>query len=97
MEALLKVSDPEKVLKNAKKYLGNNVKLAISNRKDKKYMVYNPNLNKWIHFGNLNYEDFTRHGNITRRYHYLKRATNIKGNWKDNKYSPNNLAIHLLW
>ena len=60
-------------------------------------MIYDPNLNKWIHFGNLNFEDYTRHGNINRRYRYLKRATNIKGNWKDNKYSPNNLAIHLLW
>ena len=32
-----------------------------------------------------------------RRNAYLKRATNIKGNWKDNKYSPNNLAINILW
>lgn len=28
---------------------------------------------------------------------YRARATKIKGNWKDDKYSPNNLAIHILW
>lgn len=28
---------------------------------------------------------------------YLARATNIKGKWRENKYSPNNLSIHLLW
>jgi hypothetical protein len=28
---------------------------------------------------------------------YLARATKIKGNWKKDKYSPNSLAIALLW
>jgi hypothetical protein len=28
---------------------------------------------------------------------YLARATKIKGNWKKDKYSPNSLAISLLW
>lgn len=28
---------------------------------------------------------------------YRARATKIKGNWKDDPYSPNNLAINLLW
>jgi len=32
-----------------------------------------------------------------RRHSYLSRATNIKGEWKKNKYSKNNLAIHILW
>jgi hypothetical protein len=31
------------------------------------------------------------------RKSYLSRATKIKGNWKSNKYSPNNLAIRILW
>jgi hypothetical protein len=31
------------------------------------------------------------------RKKYLSRATKIKGNWKADKYSPNNLAIHILW
>ena len=32
-----------------------------------------------------------------KRKSYLSRATNIKGNWKKNKYSKNNLAINILW
>jgi hypothetical protein len=28
---------------------------------------------------------------------YRKRAENIKGKWKKNKESPNNLAINILW
>jgi hypothetical protein len=63
--------------------------------KDKKYMIMNDE-NKWIHFGNLGYEDYTKHLNEQRRLNYLKRSTKIKGNWKDNIFSPNNLSINLL-
>ena len=45
----------------------------------------------------MGYEDFTKHKNEERRQDYLSRATKIKGNWKNNKYSPNNLAINILW
>ena len=34
---------------------------------------------------------------LTRRMLYLTRALRIKGNWKADPYSPNNLAIYLLW
>lgn len=97
IEKLKIISDPEKVLKNAKKYLGDDVVLDISTRKDKKYMVFNPESEKWVHFGQMNYYDFTRHNNLDRRNRYLNRAMNIKGKWKEDKYSPNNLSIHLLW
>jgi len=90
------VSNPNTAQKLAFKYLNKNAILYLSNRKDKKYMVFNPK-GKGIHFGNINYEDFTKHGNLLRRKNYLNRATNIKGDWKDTKYSPNNLAIHILW
>ena len=33
----------------------------------------------------------------TKRKAYRARATNIRGDWKKDKYSPNNLAIKLLW
>ena len=59
-------------------------------------MVQDPN-GKWIHFGAMGYEDYTKHKDDKRRENYLKRASNIKGSWKQNKYSPNNLAINLLW
>lgn len=83
--------------KNAIEYLGKDAKLYPSTKKDKKYMILDPNNNKWVHFGAFGMEDYTKHKSITRRRLYLARATKIKGNWKDNPYSPNNLSIHILW
>ena len=42
-------------------------------------------------------EDYTKHKDEKRRKSYLARAKGIKGDWKNNKYSANNLSIHLLW
>ena len=64
--------------------------------KEKKYMITTPHGNI-VHFGQMGYEDFTKHKNKTRRKNYLTRSRKIKGDWKKNKYSPNNLSIHLLW
>ena len=75
--------------------INDNAGLYISTRKNKKYMLFNGC--KTVHFGQLPYEDFTKHKNKTRRKNYLNRATNIKGDWFKDPYSPNNLAIHLLW
>lgn len=50
-----------------------------------------------INFGHASYESYDRHKDELRRERYLKRATNMKGNWRDDKYSANNLSIHLLW
>lgn len=91
-----KVSDPIEAQKKAIKYLGKDTKLYLSDNKDKKYYVIDPN-GKKIHFGNINYEDYTKHRDKIRRENYLKRASAIKGDWKDNKYSPNNLSINILW
>ena len=84
------------VLKNAKSYLGNDVIILPSPRKNKKFMIMNPD-NKYVHFGDKRYEDFTQHKNKDRQQNYLKRSSNIKGNWKNNKYSPNNLSMNILW
>lgn len=93
-EQLLKYSNPEIVLYNINKYYPGK-QLYISSRKDKKYMIHHNG--KWIHFGQLGYEDFTKHNDMERRERYLKRAMNIKGYWIDNQYSPNWLSIRLLW
>jgi len=85
----------DQVIKNAKSYLGN-VIILPSTRKNKKFMIMNPN-NKYVHFGDKRYEDFTQHKNKDRQQNYLKRSSNIKGNWKNNKYSPNNLSMNILW
>lgn len=91
------VSNIKKVIYNTKKYLGSNTKLYPSERQFKKYKIFNPDTNKFVHFGDIRYKDFTKHQDKTRQNNYLKRATNIKGDWKNNKYSPNSLSINILW
>ena len=81
----------------AEKWLGKDVELFVSLKDNKKYDVYDPINNKWVSFGQIGYEDFTKHNDKERRKRYLNRATNMKGDWRDNKYSPNNLSIHILW
>ena len=93
---ILKYSNPAQVYRLASKYLGKKAKIGLSTKKDKKYMVTTPD-GKIVHFGQLGYADFTQHKNKTRRKNYLARSRKIKGNWKSNKYSANNLAINLLW
>ena len=89
-------SNQTEVYRRAKKYLGKTAKISISTKKDKKYMVKTPD-GKIVHFGQMGYEDFTKHKNKTRRKNYLTRSSRIRGDWKQDKYSANNLAIHLLW
>jgi hypothetical protein len=93
---ILKFSDPKKAIKNAIQYLKDNIVFGLSTKKTKKYMVQRPD-GKWIHFGEMGYEDFTKHQDDVRRQNYLKRTANMKGNWKDDKYSANNLARNILW
>jgi len=96
---LTEYSNPKVVYKKARKYLGKDVIIQPSTNKDKKYMVYDPINENWVHFGTMNppMEDFTKHQDEERRRRYLARATKIKGDWKDNKYSANNLSINILW
>jgi len=94
---LLRYSNPRSAQKKAYKYLGKTAKLYPADKKDKKYKIFDPKNEKWVNFGQLGYEDFTKHKNKSRRKNYLTRSKNIKGDWKTNKYSPNNLSIHILW
>ena len=94
MNELNKYSDFKTVNDNAKRLY--NKEVFLSTRKNKKYMIMNDD-NHWVHFGQLGYEDFTKHLDEQRRELYLKRATKIKGQWKTNIYSPNILSIVLLW
>jgi hypothetical protein len=89
-------SNPRIVQQRAFKLFGKDAKIYRSSKKDKKYQILTPD-GKWVHFGQLPYEDFTKHQDAVRRQNYLNRATKIKGDWKSDPYSPNNLAIRLLW
>lgn len=56
-----------------------------------------------VKFGRDGYSDYVQNllnnspDAESKRKSYLSRATKIKGDWKSNKYSPNNLAIKILW
>jgi len=97
MSSIYNFSNPKIVYEKAKQYLGNNVSIKLSNKPVKKYMVLNPHTNKWVYFGQMGYEDFTKHQDLNRRKNYLRRTENMRGNWRDNKYSANNLSRNILW
>lgn len=85
-------SNPSIVKKLAKKLLGN-VKIFYSTRENKKYMIKNPD-GKWIHFGQLPYEDGTKHGDLDRINAFKKR--NEKWS-KQPIWTAGWLAYNLLW
>lgn len=90
-----KISDPAKVAANFKKYKGSDdAVLKLSEKPDKKYKIIHDG--KTIHIGST-MPDFTRTGDVAKQKSYLARAKGIKGDWKRDKYSKNNLAINLLW
>ena len=97
-------SNYDQVLTRAKHYYGDDVILLASTRATKKYMIFNPHTNKFVHFGGMGYLDYTKYLQLydkkdadIHRNRYLNRALNIKGDWMDNAYSPNYLSIILLW
>ena len=95
-DPIWQVSNPTTVQKKAYEIYGRDAMIYRSKAKDKKYSIRNPQ-GRLINFGNIEYEDYTKHKNDDRRERYLKRSTKIKGNWKDDPYSPNMMSIRLLW
>lgn len=63
-----------------------------SSRKDKKYMVFDNN--KMVHFGQIGYEDATKHHDERR----IKKFKSRNRRWKTApRYSPSFLSYYLLW
>lgn len=89
-------SNPIKAQKKAFTYLGRNAILYKSQNINKKYAIIDPS-GKIINFGQLGYEDYTKHNDKERRKNYLTRTSGMRGNWKDNPYSANNLSRNILW
>lgn len=83
---------------------GYNPKLLNFSDKPNKKLNYNG-----VNFGQVNYNDFLIYKHLERAgkipkdaankkmSSYRARATKIKGDWKDDIQSPNNLAINILW
>ena len=94
---LKKYSNPVTSQRMAYKYLGKTAKLYPANNPEKKYKILDPKNNKWINFGQMGYEDYTKHKDKNRRKNYLTRTKFMRGDWKNNKYSANNLSRNILW
>jgi hypothetical protein len=81
------------VLKSLYKFYGNGIELYESSRKDKKFMIQDPN-GKWVHFGQKGYEDWHSHKDPVRLERFRKR--NKK--WADaEKWTPAHLSWFVLW
>ena len=96
-KTLKKYSNPVVAQKMAYKYLGKTAKLYPAKNPQKKYSIYDPHEKKWVEFGQIGYENFTKHKDRARRKNYLTRTASMKGNWKKNKYSRNTLSRKILW
>lgn len=91
------MSDICKVYRNFLKYKGDDdAEIYLSTAKNKKFAVITPE-GKVVNFGQKGYTDYTKHQDEQRRQNYLNRAMKIRGDWRSDKYSPNNLAINILW
>ena len=89
-------SNPRIVQRKARLLFGRKATIYRSNLKTKKYFIIDDDGYK-IHFGAMGMEDYTYHKDERRRDNYLKRSGSIKGNWKTNPFSRNNLSRNLLW
>jgi len=86
-------SNPITAQKMAYKYLGKTAILYKSTNHKKKYMILNPN-NKWIHFGQMNFEDATKHKDNIR----IIKFKNRNRRWADSEpYTASFLSYFILW
>ena len=95
-QELLKYSNPYEVQRLADELFDNiPYELKISTRKNKKYMIRGEfTNNKWIHFGQMNYEDFTKHKDHIRRNNFANRNRA----WRNKPINtPAFLSYNLLW
>jgi hypothetical protein len=74
--------------------------LQLSNRKGKKFRVKTPS-GKWIHFGAIGMDDYTKHRDNKRKQSYIARHSGIKltnGTFAvKNMDSPAFWSLNLLW
>lgn len=81
------------VLNSLHKHYGKDVKLYVSTRKDKKFMVLNPE-GKRVHFGQRGFSDWHLHKDTERRDKFRTR----NARWANApKWTPAHLAYYVLW
>ena len=92
-EDLVLISDPYTVNSKFKKIYPCDSDIKISTRENKKYIIYDPNIKKWFHFGST-MSDWTRHGDTKRRLKFKTRNRR----WADaDIYTPAYASYYLLW
>lgn len=101
LSELEKISDPAEVKRRFEKYRGAaKATIEPSPRVDKKYMIRVAAAGgvrgRVVHIGST-LADFTKHADEAKRKSYLARSAGIKGDWRDDKWSPNNLSRALMW
>jgi hypothetical protein len=93
-DSLFEWSNPKIAQKKAFEILGKDAILYKSDKPDKKYKYYNPLLQKYQYFGQMNFQDFTKHLDEDRRNRFLNR--NKK--WANAEpYSPAFMAYYIIW
>jgi len=99
------VIDPNLYLKKANRQakLHGYPNVEFSDKPKYKLKILNPETDKYVYFGSAINNDFIIY-NMTnkaiakeKQRLYLARATRIKGEWRNNSYSPNWLSICILW
>jgi len=93
MDKIREVSNPELVLKQLKKYYGDDVDLYLSSSKNKKYMVFDED-GKKVHFGSIFFSDYTKHQDKQRRNNFRNRNKRCAD---ADKFTPAHLSYYLLW
>jgi hypothetical protein len=92
-EDLIEISDPYTVYTKFKKIYPHDSDIKISTRKKKKYMIWDPDKEKWFHFGS-NMTDYTFHKDLQRRLKFKTRNRR----WSDaNIYTAAYASYYLLW
>ena len=86
-------SNPTEAYRRARKYIGKTAKIGLSTKKEKKYMVQIPD-GKIVHFGQMGYEDYTKHKDKIRRKNFQSR--NFKWQFEP-PYTPSHLSWYILW
>ena len=90
------VSNPFLVYQKAKLLLNDDFVIDISTRVNKKYMIKSKfTKNKWVHFGDIRYMDYTKHQNDEKKNRFKLRNSHWLSDYE--KYSPSWFSYNLLW
>lgn len=93
-DEIYRYSNPEKLRKIADKKGFKDIEIFLSDKKDKKYMLFEPYSNGKIYFGQSNYEDYLKHNDEERR----KQFKNRNKRWATfHKFTPAYLSYNLTW